>query len=190
MEKINDALVKIVRVQAGKKPYPTAGILDSQSSKTTDCAKGKSLRGYDAGKKMKGRKRHLLVDTMGLLLTVIVHSAGIQDRDGGKYVLGKAKRKGHRKLKVYVDGGYTGKLMQWAKEVLEYDIEVVKRSDANKHTFKVLPKRWIVERTLSWLGRYRRLSKDYEYDCKSEETLIHLAMITIMLRRIELAMRG
>lgn len=138
---------------------------------------------------MKGRKRHILVDTMGLLLAVIVHSAGIQDRDGGRYVLGKAKCKEHEKLKTYVDGGYAGKLIAWAKEMLGYDVEVVKRSDINKHHFVVLPKRWIVERTLSWLYRYRRLSKDYEYDCKSEEALIHLAMITIMLRRIESAMK-
>lgn len=104
--------------------------------------------------------------------------------------MGKGKRKGHKKLKVWVDGGYAGKLITWAKEVLGYDIEVVKRSDVNKHTFTVLPKRWIVERTLSWLYRYRRLSKDYEYDCRSEEALIHLAMITIMLRRIEIARKS
>lgn len=121
---------------------------------------------------------------------MIVHSAGIQDRDGGRYVLGKAKNKGHKKLKSFVDGGYAGKLIAWAKEILDYEVEVVKRSDLNKHEFKVLPKRWIVERTLSWLYRYRRLSKDYEYSCKSEETFIHLAMITIMLRRIELAGKG
>lgn len=131
-----------------------------------------------------------MVDTMGLLLTVIVHSAGIQDRDGGRYVLGKAKCKEHKRLKTYADGGYAGKLIVWAREILGYDVEVVKRSDTAKHTFAVLPKRWIVERTFSWLYRYRRLSKDYEYDCKSEETLIHLAMITIMLRRIEFAMKG
>ena len=100
---------------------------------------------------------------MGFIISTIVHSAGIQDRDGGRYVLGKAKRKGHRTLKVWVDGGYAGKLIGWAKDVLDYDLEVVKRSDLNKHTFVVLPKRWIVERTLSWLSRSRRLSKDYEY---------------------------
>lgn len=146
-----------------------------------------SCRGYDAGKKIKGRKRHILVDTMGLLLVVIVHSAGIQDRDGARYVLGKAKLKGHKKLKTFVDGGYAGKLIGWAKEVLGYDVEVVKRSDINTHTFVVLPKRWIVERTLSWLSRYRRLSKDYEYSSRSEEALVQFAMVTIMLRRIEFA---
>lgn len=116
---------------------------------------------------------------MGLLISVIVHSAGIQDRDGGRYVLGKAKCQGHKKLK--------GKLIAWAKEILGYDVEVVKRSDINKHEFKVLPKRWIVERTFSWLYRYRRLSKDYEYSGKSEEVLVYLAMMSIMLRRIEIA---
>lgn len=124
---------------------------------------------------------------MGLVISVIVHSAGIQDRDGGRYVLGKAKRKGHEKLKTFVDGGYAGKLIVWAKEILGYDLEVVKRSDLTNHAFTVLPKRWIVERTLSWLYRYRRLSKDYEYSGKSEEALVHLAMISIMVRRIEIA---
>lgn len=124
---------------------------------------------------------------MGLLISIIVHSAGIQDRDGGRYVLGKAKLKGYEKLKTFVDGGYTGKLIAWAKEMLGYDIEVVKRSDINRHVFKVLPKRWIVERTLSWLYRYRRLSKDYEYSGKSEEALVHLAMMSVMLRRIDMA---
>ena len=128
-----------------------------------------------------------MVDTMGLVISVIVHSAGIQDRDGGRYVLGKAKIKGHEKLKTFVDGGYAGKLIAWAKEILGYDLEVVKRSDLNKHEFKVLPKRWIVERTLSWLSRYRRLSKDYEYFGKSEEVLVYLAMMSVMLRRIEFA---
>ena len=99
--------------------------------------------------------------------------------------MGKAKRKGHEKLKTWVDGGYAGKLIAWAKEVLDYNLEVVKRSDLNKHVFIVLPKRWIVERTLSWLYRYRRLSKDYEYASKSEETFIYLSMIDIMLKRIE-----
>ena len=122
---------------------------------------------------------------MGLIISVIVHSAGVQDRDGGRYVLGKAKTNGHRKLKVWVDGGYAGKLIEWAKEMLNYDLEVVKRSDLNKHIFVVLPKRWIVERTLSWLSRYRRLSKDYEYATSSEQAFIHLAMIRVMLLRIE-----
>ena len=147
--------------------------------------KRNSPRGYDAGKKIKGRKRHILVDTLGLIISVIVHSAGIQDRDGGRYVLGKANTKHHNKLKVWVDGGYAGKLIEWAKNILDYDLEVVKRSDINKHVFKVLPKRWIVERTLSWLSRYRRLSKDYEYDTSSEVAFIHLAMIRVMLLKIE-----
>ena len=99
--------------------------------------------------------------------------------------MGKAKTNGHRKLKIWVDGGYAGKLIEWAKEVLNYDLEVVKRSDINKHVFKVLPKRWIVERTLSWLSRYRRLSKDYEYDTSSEEAFVYLAMIRVMLLKIE-----
>jgi len=187
IEKMHDMLVKIVRVQQGKKPYPTASILDSQSSKTTECAKKTSPRGYDAGKKIKGRKRHILVDTLGLIISVIVHSAGIQDRDGGRYVLAKAKNKGHTRLKTWVDGGYRGTLITWAKEFLNYDLVVVKRSDINKHIFSVLPKRWIGERTFAWFSRYRRLSKDYEYASQSEEAFIYLSMIDIMVRRIEVA---
>lgn len=147
-------------------------------------------KGYDAGKKIKGRKRHILVDTMGLIISLIVHSAKIQDRDGARYVLAKAYMNNQNLIKTFVDGGYTGKLIEWAKQTLSYELEVVKRSDLHKHEFKVLPKRWIVERTFGWLGRYRRLSKDYEEQSKSEETFIYLAMIGLMLRRTEDSSKG
>ena len=127
---------------------------------------------------------------MGLITSLIVHSAKIQDRDGARYVLAKAYMNHHHLIKTFVDGGYTGKLIEWAKQKLNYELEVVKRNDLHKHEFKVLPKRWIVERTFGWLGRYRRLSKDYEEQFKSEETFIYLAMIGLMLKRTEASSNG
>ena len=132
---------------------------------------------------MKGRKRHILVDTLGLVLTVIVHSADIQDRDGAKLVF-KRTRQWFTKLKlVWADGGYAGKLIAWVNRYYHWKLEIVKRTDDLKG-FKVLPKRWIVERTFSWFNRYRRLSKDYEFDTDTSETMIYLAMIHIMVRKL------
>ena len=135
------------------------------------------------GKKTKGRKRHIIVDTLGLLIEVLVHSASIQDRVGAKYVVSKAKMNGATFRKGWVDGGYTGTLLPWAKETWDIDLAVVKRNEL--HVFKVLPKRWIVERTLSWISRYRRLAEDVERYAKTVETWIKLAMTRLMLRRIE-----
>lgn len=137
-------------------------------------------RGYDAGKKIKGRKRHIAVDTEGNLLAVIVHSAGIQDRAGARAVLMRLFCRLDSITKIFVDGGYTGKLIGWAKEMFGYDIEVVKRNEL--HTFQVLPKRWIVERTFGWLNWSRRLSKDYEILHTSAETMIHIAFVHLLLR--------
>ena len=132
---------------------------------------------------MKGRKRHILVDTLGLILTVIVHSADIQDRDGAKLVL-KGMGKWFTKLKViFADGGYAGKLVKWTKQYLGWTIKIVKRSDLIKG-FVVVPKRWIVERTFAWLGKYRRLSKDYEENIETSETMVYLAMTHLMIRRL------
>ena len=138
-------------------------------------------RGYDAGKKIKGRKRHIAVDTEGNLLAVIVHSAGIQDRVAARAVLMRLFCHFDTITKVFVDGGYTGKLLGWAKDMFHYDVEVVKRDQL--HTFKVLPKRWIVERTFAWLNWSRRLSKDYELRHTSAETMIHVAFAHLLLRR-------
>jgi len=139
-------------------------------------------RGYDTGKKIKGRKRHIAVDTQGNLLTAVVHSAGIQDRVGARAVLTRLFCRIDTITKVFVDGGYTGKLIDWAKDMFGYDMEVVKRSQ--QHTFKVLPKRWIVERTFAWLNWSRRLSKDYEPCHQSAETMIYIAFAHQMLRRL------
>ena len=132
---------------------------------------------------MSGRKRHILVDTLGLILRVIVHSANIQDRDGAKLVL-KGTKQWFKRLKViFADGGYAGQLVKWAKRYLRWTIDIVKRSDLAKG-FVLLPKRWIVERTFAWFNKYRRLSKDYEYCTDTSETMIYIAMTHLMVRRL------
>jgi transposase len=143
----------------------------------------RGARGYDAGKKIKGRKRHIVVDTMGLILALVVHPADIQDRDGAKVVLAKLVGKFPRLKRIWADGGYAGKLIEWTRNLGHWVLEIVKRSD-EVTGFRVLPKRWIVERTFAWFGRYRRLSKDYETLTESSEARIHLAMIHLMLRRL------
>ena len=132
---------------------------------------------------MKGRKRHIVVDTLGLLLAVVVHPADIQDRDGAKLVLSKLLGLFPRLKLVWADGAYTGQLVDWAYAMGGWLIEVVKRAP-HSHSFEVLPRRWVVERTLGWLGRNRRLSKDYEELTESSEAWIHIAMIHLMLKRL------
>jgi len=148
-----------------------------------DCGK-RGARGYDAGKKIKGRKRHLVVDTLGLVLAVVVHAANIQDRDGAKLVLAKLLGRFSRLKLIWADGGYAGQLIEWARQLGRWVLEIVKRSD-DVSSFVVLPKRWIVERTFAWLNRYRRLSKDYETLTDSSEKVICLAMIHLMVRRLK-----
>jgi putative transposase len=159
-EKLNDALREQVRQQAEREREPSAAIMDSQSVKTAAVA---GERGFDAGKKVKGRKRHILVDVLGLLLAVYVHPADIQDREGAKGLLARAKAKGFPRLQlIWADGGYSGLLLAvWALLTTGWLLTIVERA-AGQVGFQVLPRRWVVERTLAWLGRYRRLSKDYE----------------------------
>jgi transposase len=139
-------------------------------------------RGYDAGKKIKGRKRHIAVDTQGNLLTVVVHSAGIQDRVGARAVSTRLFCRFDTIAKVFVDGGYTGTLIEWAEQMFGYTVEVVKRTE--QHLFRVLPKRWIMERSLAWLNWSRRLSKDYGLLHTTAETMVYVAFAHLLLRRL------
>ena len=125
----------------------------------------------------------MIVDTLGLVLMVVVHAASIQDRDGAKLVMAKIVGLFPRLKLIWADGGYAGQLIEWTKQLAGWVLEIVKRSDDVKG-FKVLPKRWIVERTLGWLGRYRRLSKDYEAQTQSSEAMVHLSMVNLMLHRL------
>ena len=179
---LNDALRVCVRRDDGRDAQPSAAILDNQSVKSD--GHGGPV-GYDAGKKIKGRKRHLLVDTLGLVLGVVVTPADCPERDGGRQVLQRVGGWFTRWRKLWVDGGYTGEpFAQWGRtQWPKLEVEVVKRSD-DTTGFAVLPRRWIVERTFGWLMRQRRLGRDYERTEASAESWIHLAMIRIQLRRL------
>lgn len=180
-DRMHTLLRQRLRKTEGRQPQPSAAIIDSQSVKSTEVS---DARGYDAGKKINGRKRHILVDTLGLLLRVMVLPANIQDRDAAPHLLaaffGQPSRR--RVKHIWADGGYAGALINLAKRLWRCNVEIVKRSDL--HRFKVLPRRWVVERTFGWLGRYRRLNRDYERQARTGEMMVYLAMIRLMLARL------
>jgi len=202
-ERIHKALREKLRGKLGRDPQPSAGVIDSQSVKTTGV--GGARRGFDGGKKINGRKRHLLVDTQGFVLKAKVHSAAVMDRDGVELLLGQGIKNELPRMKhVWLDGGYKGegKGKQWIEENVGWSAEIVQHPPKPRGVwarpdeeidwskmmppsgFRVLPRRWVVERTFSWLSQNRRLSKDYERLTKTSESMIYAAMIRLMIRRL------
>lgn len=174
------ALHALARAAAGREPQPTAGIVDSQSVKTAEAG---GPRGFDAGKKVNGRKRHLLVDTLGLPLRALVHPASVQDRDGLAPLLARVRRRFPWLSLLLADGGYQGEVADGAARAERLELVVVKRSD-RAEGFVVLPRRWVVERTFAWLGRNRRLAKDVEGLIATSTAHLYLAAIRLLTRRL------
>ena len=181
-DRIHDALRDAARDAAGRDPLASAGIVDAQSVKGADTV-GRNSRGFDAGKKVNGRKRHVVVDTIGLLVVVLVTAASVQDRDGGRLVLDKARMAMPSIVLVWADGGYAGRCVEFARRMLRITLHIVRKPEGQR-TFEVLPRRWVVERTLSWLVRCRRLDRDYERLPSHAEAMVKWAMIGLMTRRL------
>jgi putative transposase len=180
--RLHEALREATRRKEDRHPDASAAVMDSQSVRMTEESGG--ISGYDAAKGVKGRKRHLLVDTTGLVLSSFVTPAGTQDRDGACRLLAGLKPREPRLARIWADGAYSGRaLAEWCEECGGWTLEVVKKRDGAEG-FEVLPRRWVVERTFAWLGRQRRLSKDYERKVQTSEAMIQIAMSRLMLARL------
>lgn len=195
-EKLHAALYAAVRSKAGRDPNPSAAIIDSQSVKTAVVG---GPRGYDGGKKINGRKRHVLVDTQGLIIRALVHPADLADRDGAKLLLAPLHGQLPRLRHIWADSAYAGECAEWVQATLGWALEIVKHwwtgvrwvwvgpgqePPTIPRGFQVLPRRWVVERTFAWLVLYRRLAKDYEELPATGEALIYVAMARLMVRRL------
>ena len=179
LEQIHESLIEKIRKQHNKNEEPSVGIIDAQSVKSTLVSS--QDKGFDAGKKVKGIKRHIIVDTLGLILAVVIQSASVQDRDGAISVIDKLTENWKKIIKIFADSGYRGELIATVKRRFNIELEIIKRNEL--HAFKVLPKRWIVERTFSWIDTNRRNSKNYERLNQTSVAMIHLSAIRIMLNR-------
>jgi transposase len=181
-QRLVDRLRGRLRVAVGRSELPTAGSVDSQSVKAADTV-GAGSRGFDGGKKINGRKRHIAVDACGWLLAVVVTAASVQDRDGACPLLALLRERFSTITLIWADGGYAGRLVVWARSVLYLSVTIVKRND-DVCGFVVLPRRWVVERTFGWLLRHRRLVRDYERLPEHHEAMVLWATVMIMTRRL------
>jgi transposase len=179
---LHDALRALARAAAGRHAGPTAAVIDSQSVRAAPTV-SKACRGWDAAKKVNGRKRHIAVDATGLLLEVLATPASVQDRDAAQPLLFNLHRARRRVRLAWADGGYAGKVQPWAATYLKLTVQIVRRPD-DLHTFQVLPRRWVVERTLAWITSYRRCARDYERLPAHHEAMVLWAMIILMTRRL------
>jgi putative transposase len=180
LARLHDGLRAQVRAAAGRNREPTAAVIDSQSVRAADTVP-RASRGWDAAKKVNGRKRHIAADSMGLLLAVVITAASVQDRDAARPLLWNLRRTCRRIRLIWADAVYTGKLTSWAA-TLKMSLQIVARRD--RHAFEVLPRRWVVERTFAWISKQRRTVRDYERLPASHEAMILLAMIALMARRL------
>jgi transposase len=181
-QRIHDILRDRARVRAGRNPQPSAAVIDSQTVRGADTVAA-ATAGYDAGKKIKGRKRHIATDTTGLLLAVVVTAASIQDRDAAHRLLATVRARFATVSLVFADGGYAGRLLIWAKSVLALTVQIVKRTDTTTG-FEVLPRRWVVERSFGWLAKHRRTVRDYETRSDHHEAIVYLAAVHTLTRRL------
>lgn len=179
-KRLHDTIRAVLRRKGGRHKHPTAGSIDSQTVKAGSHAQ---VRGYDAGKKILGRKRHVAVDTLGWVLAVVVTSAALADREGARLVLHRLGAVGKKLVRVWVDGAYYGTLLPWARARFGIVLTLVKKL-TGQAGFTVLPHRWVVERTFGWFILHRRLVKDYEVKPRHSESMIYLAMLRLMLRRL------